>query len=378
MKNFLIKLIIFLIPVLAVFMLPITVYILGREYYSTEQAINKQTIDSKILYGTAYSSPDSDYKQKLFTNINPVVAVVGSSRSLGFRKDFFAKPDKFFVAGTGGNRQAVESLGEIVKNATSTSDLRFIIFTIDPSEFILKPEMTTKNNLSSENESKLLNFISSNWKKVYLDYFVYDKFTLIDLMYKSKKSEDIGLLAILNRDGYRTDGGYQYTKIKQDSNHIKNLQLSIDEELESIKNNGNFSEYGDQISSKKINALNETLKLCKEKNIYVIGVSTPRPTKILKALKSPGYTYSDMFNSLPIKLGQVFTENGFEYYDLSDFTILEGNDNEFRDWIHPSDKLYLRMTIYLSEKNQQLRKYTDLKELNKMLKNTKGDFLDSD
>lgn len=377
MKKFIIKLILFLIPVGLIFIFPLAIYILGREDYSIDKVIKEQLRDPKILYGSTYNSIDKEYKKQFLTKINPTIAVIGSSRSLEFKKEFFIEPNKFFVIGNGGNLQSVESLNQFVKARTSDSDVKLIILTLDPGEFIFRATTPQVIDDQPENKNqKFIDFVSGGWKKVYTDYFIGRKFSIKDLIAKSKTINNIGLLAIINQDGYRSDGSYQYTKIKSEDNRQDKLNALIKKELESIRNNGNSSEYGEMLSNEKINFLSDSLRLCKEKNIYVMGVSVPRPTEIYQELTGPNYSYKTMVRNLPVELNKVFSANGFSYYDLSDVKLLGASDSEFLDWIHPSDKMYLRMTIYMAEKNQQFRTYVDIDKLKERLKKTKEDFLD--
>ncbi len=210
---------------------------------------------------------------------------------------------------------------------------------------------------------------------MYDDYYINKGFSVKDFYDKSKTSNNIGLQALINQDGYRLDGSYQYAKAAQDSSHRTNVKLVITKQLESIRNNGDFSEYGQQISFSTVNSLKNSLRLCKENGIYVIGLFVPRPTLIYQELVNKNYKYNKMVNELPIEIGKAFSENGFSFYDFSDIQVLNADDNEFIDWIHPSDKMYLRMSIYMAAHDKQFNKYVNINKLKDLLLNTKGDML---
>ncbi len=131
---------IFIIPIGLLFVFPAWVYILSREYYSLEDIVNKQIANPKIIYGSAYNSFDEHYKQLLLSKIDPLIVVLGSSRSLGFKKDFFLNPDRFFVAGYGGNMHSADNLNWFAsKGKFRDSKVKFIILSLDPAEFIFNP-----------------------------------------------------------------------------------------------------------------------------------------------------------------------------------------------------------------------------------------------
>ena len=75
------------------------------------------------------------------------------------------------------------------------------------------------------------------------------------------------------------------------------------------------------------------------------------------------------------KIDYVFSQYHFNFYDFSDIKILGASDQEFVDPQHGTDKLFLRLAIYMAERDPLLSKYFDLERLNKTLRETKGDYL---
>jgi hypothetical protein len=372
--QFIKKVILFLLPLGFVFIFPISVYILSREYYSVEAVIKAQTANPDILYGMAYGSLGNDYKKQLLTKVNPELVISGNSRSVEFRQEFFLESNKFYNAGNGG-MSTVESLNEIIKQSPLDNEIKFIIVSLDPGDFMSNHSLQKMPASDLNNGfSRFIYFLKNGWKQVYVDYLTH-KFSFKELREKAKVGH-IGLNAIINNDGYRLDGSYQYAKAAADTEHRSNLIIAINKQVESIRRRSDYSGYENEPSNSKLDSLNNILKLCREKHIYVLGFLAPRPTGVYREFISSDYPHKDVVKDLPIKLDKVFSANGFAFYDLSDSKLLGTSDNEFLDWVHGTDKLYLRITIYLAEKNEQLRKYVDLNKLKEMLKNTKGDFLD--
>src|SRR3989344_7099906 len=101
MAKFIFKVAVFLLPIALLFAFPVTVFLLGREEYSTKIAVQMQSIDPDIILGKAYTDTDNTaifYKTQLVREKNPEIITMGSSRTMEFRKEFFSQPEAFVGA----------------------------------------------------------------------------------------------------------------------------------------------------------------------------------------------------------------------------------------------------------------------------------------
>ena len=83
------------------------------------------------------------------------------------------------------------------------------------------------------------------------------------------------------------------------------------------------------------------------------------------------YTYMD---SIFIKSNKLFTQQGFELWDMSNLNKYGSNDSETLDGFHGSETSYLKMLIYMVENGSELKKYTNINNLRHDLDNRKNGY----
>jgi hypothetical protein len=66
---------------------------------------------------------------------------------------------------------------------------------------------------------------------------------------------------------------------------------------------------------------------------------------------------------------------GLHFFNLSDITLYGGKDSEFLDLIHGGDLVYAKAVLYMASRNAPFRKYVDVYNLQKIIKETQGDFI---
>lgn len=378
MNIFIKKIIIFLIPVGLILIFPALVLFFGREYYSIEAGIKAQITKPETIFGFSYNNLGPIYKKLLIDVMNPEVITLGSSRVMQFRKEFFTEPNKFINAG--GGATGIDNIEEFIKRLPPDNKVNFIILGLDQEMFKVSPSVNLPLDSNSETYyqknvfERFVVLLIKNWKKIYQDYFL-KKFSLVELSKQSPKTNNIGISAIINKDGFRHDGSYQYGKVINGKNRIMNLKLEIDKTLQLIKQDRSSFRYGESISKPAINYLGNILKLSKERGIYVIGFLPPYANQTYQEMVSVDDSYKKIVIDLPNELNSIFSNYDFSFYDFSDIRVLGANDNEFIDQSHGTDKLYLRMIIHMAEKNKELNQYTDLNKLKEILQQTNGDFL---
>src|SRR4051812_47220692 len=98
-QRFLKKLILFSIPMLLILLLPIYIYWVSGELNTIDQIVNEQMNSSvPTITGFAYLN-GAGYKFKSILRRKPEVLVLGTSRVMQFRSDFFKNPRSFYNGG---------------------------------------------------------------------------------------------------------------------------------------------------------------------------------------------------------------------------------------------------------------------------------------
>lgn len=361
------KIILFLVPISLIFLFPTVVLILSREYYSVSEAIKIQRDMPATIYNMSYISLFTEYKKELVANRHPEIISVGASRSIEFRSEFFAQPDTFTNAGVPGMRSVDE--GTFIKEILQNKSIKVIILSLEPERFRVidppydGPQMT--NNV--------FEWYRSGWRDKYVDYFS-GKFSLGQLFKQYQQTSNIGLAALITHDGFRADGSYAYGKTVNDPNHDAVNQVGIDASVEEIQRDRAMF-FGNAISADSIASLNSLLAIFKERGVYVVGYLPPFPSKMYKAMVSTDDAYKNTVTGLPVALGEVFSKYDFSFFNFSDSGTLGGSDNEFIDPGHGSDKMYLRMSMYMAEHDKTLANVFSGERMKEILQNTKGDFL---
>lgn len=372
MFDFIKKFFIFLLPLGLIFIFPILVLYLSGEYTSISDVITAQEKNPKVLYGLAYHSINDNYKQELLTNSKPEVVAFGGSTGMQMRREFFSKPDTFVNISIQGS-----SLGEIKKSFEGlplNSNVKFVLVNLSPGWF----ESATSTfyfDVDEPDQNPLKEF-TTDWRLVYKDYFD-GKFTLSGLLKQLKETGNIGLNALINKNGFTSDGAYHFGNSANDPNHKKNIETQIDAVVEDMKKVRGYHSFGENISETAVGSVKDILKLASDRGIYVIGYTVPFPSSEYSVLMSKDDGYRKKIVDLPKILSALFSEYGFGFYNFLDIGTLGASDSEFSDIAHASDKIALREIIYMTERDKRLNAYFDLNRLREMLKrNANNDFLD--
>lgn len=371
MMTFFKKILFFLSPLPLIFVIPIIVLILGREYISIDQALGMQMKYSDSLFGFVYNDQSFiSYKQALVEYKNPEIIALGTSRVMQLRKEFFVRQDMFINAG--GGAENLNDVSQFIQNLSATSSVKVILLGLDQDMF------TSKENTFSYLPRKTNFFdvwkhiLFTNIRKIYTDY-ARKKYSLQELLRK-QSGHSIGIAAIIRGDGFRSDGSYRYGRIIEETDMAPRVQQQIQDTLSAMK----YGRYASFMTSgheeNNIETLRSILKLAKSKHIEVVGFSPPYPSKLYAHMKD-SKEYSGTINLLPKHIKQVFNNAGFTFFDFSDITLFNAPDTEFIDNIHASDKMHIRMLIVLTENIPSLKKYIDVKILRTMLDSSKENIL---
>lgn len=372
MVSFFKKIIVFLIPVGFIFLLPVTVIYLGKEYLSIKEVVALQSKNQEVIFNFAYNgSSHLAYKQALIDAKSPRVVVFGTSRVMEIRKEFFIDQESFVNAGCPCMSKTLGDIEFFIEQIDASSSIQLIMLGLDREMFYKKDSRSIDTEFSKIIALKDTLFLTS--KNIYLDYFSH-KYSLSDIYRPS--NNNIGISAMVHGNGFRSDGSYLYAKEKIDKNRNENVRKLIEIEKQTIlKTNHSTSVAETKTVDYNLEKLKTILELCHEKGITVIGFTLPYPEPIYSDMKNSSGVYNDMVTVVPEKLSLLFKSYKMEFFDIPSQETLKAKDTEFVDSLHGTDVMALRMMLYMGERSKKLNEYSSMQTLRTILRNTQGDFL---
>jgi len=371
MVRFVITFLLYSLPVIAIFAFPLSVYVQGREFTTLSSVIEAQQGSPDILFSLAYSSVNKTYKKMLLQEREAEIVALGSSRVGQFRNQFFLAPEKF--ANASNAAVDIQEMTDFVRNLDPDSSVRLLIVGFDQRHF------DPHDHLPSEVEhvtlfERVKNILSGQWKKVYVDY-MHHKFTLTQLSRAQAESADVGVLALINKNGFLPDGSYYEGKIIGDAARLEVLSAAIVEERSKLERVQRQFQYQGPASEESREKLRTFLEVCRDRHIDVIAILPPYapalyPQRATDA-DAPGFAGDELSRSL----ADVFAEFNVQLFDYSNARTVGIQDSEFADILHGTDKAYLRILIDMAKRSTIVDKVVDQAALEKTLKNTEGDFV---
>lgn len=378
MRIFIRKVFVYSIPALLIFVFPFILYIVSKEYFSLEKIVKLQHDRPETLYGFSYyGEPHVPYKLLLLQTAKPDVLVLGTSRAFQIRKEFFVSPENYLNIAVPRPFIDLSNMNVFINSLPDDKRRRTLFLLLDKRYFT--EEYGAK--FSIEEDSFVTQFkklVGKPLRLIYLDYFSH-KYTLRDLFSASLHSDNrIGLWSLIADTGYRVDGTHQEMYNIQRPERMTLLQEEVRGRVDQIKHyDSNLLQKEEALIPTNISALRDILRLCKERNITVIGFIPPDPKDVSFIINKGDTVYSQSQIKLTKDISSVFLENSQRFFDLSSIQDFGGNDDEFIDMIHGGDLLYARAFLYMVNQDKSLKKYIDVQSLQKMIQSSKGDFLSS-
>lgn len=335
--KFLFRGLVFLLPIVIILGFPASILIGSGELDSFSSFISKQTENRSLLIGLSYRNPNEFIKFKMTILRQPKILALGNSRVMQFRSFFFKNEDEFYNAG--GAIAGINEARFFLENMPETYNPKIIIIGLDHTTFNSVQESLTKGEyyikVTKASKVSLPGVFAYSWKQVYKDYFS-KKFGLSFLLKRDSTNIDkIGLNAIVNDNGFRYDGSYQYSSLnKTNDNFNKELNL--------IDKGENPYLYSGEIPKDFIKNLELFLQESKKRKISVIGFLPTYAPSVYQEISTKPAEYDYILNSGPI-IGKMFKSYGFEFYDFTNPSYITVKDDDFIDGNHGSEKVYLKL-----------------------------------
>ncbi len=367
MKNFKIKILLFITPLVVMLIPPM--YLLlstGENFKKIDKMIMK---DEPFLIGYAFNEQNYKYLkwQTIMSRPKYDVMALGSSRVLPFRKQMFDA--SFYNAG-----YTISSLNDFLPFLNTIPSGKypdFLIIGID--QWMFNAAWDSMENPVSKDQwenafkyKPTANTIINVWEDVIA--WKYD----LNSLDKDDLFERVGMNAVFNNSGFRNDGSFYYGG--QIEKLLNNDEAANDyhyeNTLDRIEKGDRLFQYGKQINPEAFIELEQILGLCRKNNIQVVAFLPPFATKVNDELQRRGeYEYMNLIYS---SSKHLFDRYGAEFYDFSHLETINSDDGETIDGFHGGEVAYLKIMIKMLESDSELNKVSDLIKLKLDLKSSKN------
>lgn len=325
------------------------------ELLSIDEIVKNQlSSNDTCIVGLATRNQGYYYKRAMYKELAPKILILGSSRVMQFRKDFFQAS----MMTSGGAMSSINEGFSYIKDTFDTKIPEVVIIGIDywwfnenatfPSTEI-KPPLELSSRISVRKYILPLMWVWDGKisKKTYLNMM--NPLHLLQTTF----NDGIGVDGLLNKNGFGSDGSYYYTKTISgtEKNYDENFQVS----LKNIEKNGARFEYADRIHPLHLKNFLDLITYIKNAGSKVILFIPPVSPAVAKKMRD----YSEHYRFLD-ELRSKLTDNGLEYFDFHDPHILNTSDCEFIDGIHGGDVVYARILKHISDRNSGLQEQVNM------------------
>lgn len=352
MKKFLFRLAIFILPLLVYLLVPAYVlYRSGENFYNPDHIIAS---GRNYLIGYAYN--DSNYRylkwKTMATQKRRSIVVLGSSRVLQFRKNMFSTD--FYNAGyaVSGVRDFKLFLQSIPKEKYPD----YLLINLD--QWMFNPAWDSSSGKMEKdiwrqafNKNPDLSVLNIAWKDLFIGKYA--------LTVKPKTANCVGLNAVVNRKGFRSDGSLDYGR--QISEQMKDTVGHYDDTYNRIAEGVRRFEFSENLNPKAVSELKKLLEFCKSNEIEVVAFIPPLGDAVYKKMEASGkYRYIEKIYPT---INPLFKKYGFELYNFPTVSSCGSNDNETIDGFHGGEVTALKILLKMVESGSILRKITNPEQL---------------
>jgi len=318
-------------------------------------SLNK-TIDIQnkedVLYGSLLNNQSYIYKLRMVTLKQPEILVVGSSRVMCFRKEFFDQAYSFY--NVGGAVPTIEKGIEFINKMPANFKPKIIILGIDlwwlnsnyHDRRDLQPILEETNIVNQRVKlygALFENITNGNLSKLGITFSDMPNLNITRDPIEGRKT--IGILAALRGDGFRGDGSWQYGSVITGT-----LKKDYSSEVKAIHEGRGVFAYGSNISQHRLVQLESFIRLLKSKSEKLIVFAPPYAHEIYSLLLTSAH-HNGFMNTSKSALVKLCRDESVQFHDFSDITWYGSNDNETHDGYHGNEKSYARISYALSSDN---------------------------
>lgn len=332
------------------------------EHKSYVEIVQRQ-ITRNSLYGTRFNNFPESYFLELVKQRKPEILMVGSSRSGLFK-------EKYFKASFVTTPKASDTFPQMEKFLDGILDFytpKIVFIEFDPWLLLEKPRGDSAHaskfngNEMAVSLQKIYGAIKLLLTRQIMAKQLFDDNTTVN---PYTDYDSLGVLAINRSNGYLKDGSYfhGYTYFGLALEYDKKFQKS----LWKIENRQGAFLWSQTYNQENILFFKKLVEKLKKRGIKVVSIIMPiAPYIYLKTYKAnpERYAYWQELESNARK---------FEIYDFLNPADIKTNDCEFIDGIHPGDIVSARVLKEIGRRDESVRKYLNMKEIDWAINNRAG------
>lgn len=367
-RHFLIRLVLFLLPVAAYSTVVFVAPYYNGEYLPLDRVIQLQLGAEPVLYGPGFTENEYMYKFLAAQARQPEVLVLGSSRSMQMRAGFFNRnPEAFYNAGGAG--RGFKQMQRFLTSLSETHLPDVVLLEISQSWAAgSRAPLTYDEGSISPDFAQILNT---------------SRLIFAEILRGNLRAEHLfsrrdpltgyfalGYNAVTYGDGFRNDGSRQHGRLITAALPIS---TRLYPHFVQQKNGTAHFARGAEPDPAALEDLRLLLEECKKLNLRVIGYSPTYAPSLYEAMLADGQ--HDYLQHLEPTLSALFKEYGFAYFDFSNAAWLGATDDDMFDGIHPTEYVtlleYIRLLKALPD---VLGSYSDLEYLERISQNAENPF----
>jgi len=318
----------------------------------------------ETLFGSAYSSQDVSLKLGRILRDAPEVLVIGSSRTLDMRKEFFQPQFTFYNGGRLASdiwvmRQALQQL--------PTDRLpKHLLIGLDQYKFNVGSSNYHPDDITPQVVKEKFDLEEQGWDR-FGDVWP----AVAEDLLKGKihpptdhDSKTVGLAAKMRASGFRNDGSYRYGALIDVPAAQRSSEKRMKDVFERIEDSDEPFEHGDSINPHSLDEVGRLLDWCKSHGIKVTAYFPPFAPSAIEAMRQPPHRYKYLETLYP-QVSQIFAHKGFRLFD---FTRVPGStDDQFVDGFHASDRIAATILLEMAKEDPLAREIVDEERVRALL-----------
>ena len=337
------------------------------ENLSIKEIVHRQR-ERDYLYGTAFNDVEYAYKLELVRTVKPRIVVLGSSRVLHFREEYFSVP---FV-NCGRVVPNIQAGKEFLEKMLSVHKPEVILLGLDFWWFRYDSNRQREGHADFRDTGTTTTFSKLTAPFRYLRDGKLSALDYAGVILSGAHASNplarmggIGLDGILRSTGFRKDGSYFHGKIYMG---VEPRDVGFSNTLHRIRTGTDRFEYGSSLDDARLEALDDMLALCRENNVRIILFIPPLAGAVLDEMNGLGdkYAYLDALYAHLRNRGDGF----FNFQDA--FRAVGSPDCEFMDGFHGGEVTTQRILTAMAQTDETLRSMVDLEAMAASIESNAG------
>lgn len=336
---------------------------------AVERAVEAQAAGNFVLFGSGLSQDFVDYKLRLYAAVKPELAVVGSSRVMQFRGDWF-RTSFVNMGGTAGNLAVLRSTVDAMLRLHKP---RAVILGLDFWWFM--PQWEARPFADVPPTSGSYNYGFASLKKPW-EWLMQGKISLAELAApvlglagSGFRADRFGIMAQQTDDGFGPDGSWY------SSGEITGRKAPFDYQFrdtlaqarQGVKAFFHARPGQEGPSAEHVDALAEIWCRLRSRGIQTFMFIAPLSSRVLDCMRQNPEAWPHLF-----RLREALAERGMDVMDCTDPAGFASGDCEFIDGFHGGEISYARILRRMADHWPALLAYVDMRRLDAVIRDWSG------